>query len=341
MHTHTIAGMAVAAQIGGLLPLNQISMEFDGRVAYHDYEGVAADDNMSERERFVADLGDKPCMMLRHHGLLTVGANVSEAFYWMWYLEQSCRIQLAAQSGGVPLAIPSRGTVERTRTQFSTRPDQGLAALAGLEAEAGSRAAGLPGLSAAAHALELRGLSKRYGSFTAVDAVSLRVDRGQFLTLLGPSGSGKTTILMAIAGFVAPSAGAVLLDGARHHRAAAGAARLRHGLPGLCAVPAHDGGRERRLPAAGPRPAPRRPRREGAGALDLVQLAGLRGTPPAQLSGGQQQRVALARALVFDPALLLLDEPLSALDKKLRAELQDRAEGAAPRARPHLRQRDA
>ena len=125
MHTHTIAGMAVAAQIGGLLPLNQISMEFDGRVAYHDYEGVAADDNMSERERFVADLGDKPCMVLRHHGLLTVGHTVAEAFYWMWYLEQSCRIQLAAQSGGVPLAIPSRGTVERTRAQFSTGPTKG------------------------------------------------------------------------------------------------------------------------------------------------------------------------------------------------------------------------
>ena len=125
MHTHTIAGMAVAAQLGGLLPLNQISMEFDGRVATHDYEGVAADDNMSERERFVADLGDKPCMVLRHHGLLTVGRTVAEAFYWMWYLEQSCRIQLAAQSGGVPLAIPSRGTVERTRAQFSTGPTKG------------------------------------------------------------------------------------------------------------------------------------------------------------------------------------------------------------------------
>ena len=98
---------------------------FDGRVAIHDYEGVAADDNLSERERFVADLGDMPCMILRHHGLLTVGNTVAEAFYWMWYLEQSCRIQLAAQSGGVPLAIPSRGTVERTRAQFSLGPTKG------------------------------------------------------------------------------------------------------------------------------------------------------------------------------------------------------------------------
>lgn len=125
MHTHTLAGMAVAAQRTGLLPLNQISMEFDGRVAFHDYEGVAADDNLSERERLVRDLGDMPCMVLRHHGLLTVGRTVAEAFYWMHYLEQSCRIQLAAQGGGVPLALPSAETVRRTRAQFAGGPDKG------------------------------------------------------------------------------------------------------------------------------------------------------------------------------------------------------------------------
>ncbi|WP_135467210.1 class II aldolase/adducin family protein [Crenalkalicoccus roseus] len=118
MHTHTLAGMAVAAQEGGLLPLNQISMEFEGRVAWHDYEGIAADDNLSERERLVRDLGDRPCMVLRHHGLLTVGGSVAEAFYWMYYLEQACRIQLAAQASGAPLALPSRATVERARAQF-------------------------------------------------------------------------------------------------------------------------------------------------------------------------------------------------------------------------------
>ena len=125
MHTHTLAGMAVAAQQGALLPLNQISMEFDGRVALHDYEGVAADDNLSERERLVQDLGDKPCMILRHHGLMTVGGTVAEAFYWMYYLEQACRIQLAAQSSGAPLALPSTQTVQRTRAQFSTGPSKG------------------------------------------------------------------------------------------------------------------------------------------------------------------------------------------------------------------------
>jgi ribulose-5-phosphate 4-epimerase/fuculose-1-phosphate aldolase len=125
MHTHTLAGMAVAAQAGGILPLNQISMEFQGRVAIHDYEGIAADDNLSERERLVRDLGDKPCMILRNHGLLSVGRTVAEAFYWMWYLEQSCRIQLAAQSSGVPLSVPPPEVVERSRAQFGTGPTKG------------------------------------------------------------------------------------------------------------------------------------------------------------------------------------------------------------------------
>ncbi len=125
MHTHTLAGMAVAAQQGGLLPLNQISMEFHGRVALHDYEGIATEDNLAERERLVRDLGDKPCMILRHHGLLTVGRTVAEAFYWIYYLEQSCRIQLAAQASGVPLAIPPAAMVERAREQFGDDPSRG------------------------------------------------------------------------------------------------------------------------------------------------------------------------------------------------------------------------
>ena len=125
MHTHTLAGMAVAAQTGGLLPLNQMSIEFDGKVALHDYEGVAADDNLSERDRLVRDLGSKPCMILRHHGLLTVGPTVAAAFYWMYYLEQACRIQLAAQSSGAPLAIPPAQVVTRTAAQFGTGPTKG------------------------------------------------------------------------------------------------------------------------------------------------------------------------------------------------------------------------
>jgi ribulose-5-phosphate 4-epimerase/fuculose-1-phosphate aldolase len=125
MHTHTLAGMTIAAQQRGLVPLNQMMMEFEGRVAYHGYEGIAADDNLSERERIVRDLGDNPCLILRHHGLLTVGRSVAEAFYWMYYLEQACRIQLSAQSAGATLALPPAEVVERTRAQFSTGPGKG------------------------------------------------------------------------------------------------------------------------------------------------------------------------------------------------------------------------
>ena len=125
MHTHTLAGMTVAAQQGGLLMLNQMSMEFHGKLALHEYEGIAADDNMSERDRIAADLGDKPCLLLRNHGLLTVGHTVAEAFYWMYYLEQACRIQVAAQSTGAPLSIPSDATVARTAAQYSGGPDKG------------------------------------------------------------------------------------------------------------------------------------------------------------------------------------------------------------------------
>ena len=125
MHTHTMAGMTVAAQKDGLLPLNQMSTEFHGRIAWHDYEGVADSDNMSERERLVQDMGDRPCMILRHHGLLTVGRTVAEAFYYMYYLEQACRIQVSCQSTGAALDIPPTQVVERARAQFSTGPTKG------------------------------------------------------------------------------------------------------------------------------------------------------------------------------------------------------------------------
>ncbi|MBB2162066.1 class II aldolase/adducin family protein [Gluconacetobacter sacchari] len=125
MHTHTLAGMTVAAQQNGLLPLNQINVEFHNRVGFHPYEGIAADDNLSERERLVRDLGDNIALILQNHGLLTVGISVAQAFYRTYYLEQACRIQVSAQSTGAPLHLPSEDKLLRTRAQFEGDPDQG------------------------------------------------------------------------------------------------------------------------------------------------------------------------------------------------------------------------
>jgi putative spermidine/putrescine transport system ATP-binding protein len=171
-------------------------------------------------------------------------------------------------------------------------------------------------------ALAVRRLSKRYGAHAAVDDVSLTVERGEFLTLLGPSGSGKTTILMAIAGFVAPSGGEILLDGDPIGHLPPERRNFGMVFQGYALFPHLTVARNVAFPLEVRRlPRGEIERRVGE-ALDLVQLGHLRDRLPRQLSGGQQQRVALARALVFTPHLLLLDEPLSALDKKLRAELQ-------------------
>ncbi|MET3053973.1 class II aldolase/adducin family protein [Pseudomonas alkylphenolica] len=116
LHTHTKAGCAVAALKCGLLPVNQISMEFYNKVAYHDYEGVALD--MDEQQRLVHDLGDKPVLMLRNHGLLTVGDSVSQAFLRMYYLEKACEIQLAAQAAG-EIVLPSDAVCAHTERQFN------------------------------------------------------------------------------------------------------------------------------------------------------------------------------------------------------------------------------
>ena len=117
LHTHTKAGCAVAAQKDGLLPVNQMSMEFYGKVAYHDYEGIALD--MDEQARLVKDLGGKPVMVLRNHGLLTVGKDPQQAFLRMYYLEKACEIQLTAQAGGQALVLPPKEVCEHAERQFN------------------------------------------------------------------------------------------------------------------------------------------------------------------------------------------------------------------------------
>ncbi len=168
----------------------------------------------------------------------------------------------------------------------------------------------------------VEGLTKRFGSVTALDNVSFAVQPGEFLALLGPSGSGKSTILMSIAGFEQPDAGTIAIGGRviNHlppHRRNIGLVFQRYALfPHLTvaenlAYPLH----RRGVPGV-------EIARRVEEALALVRLEGLGARGVDALSGGQQQRVALARAVIFRPTLLLMDEPLSALDRKLRQHMQ-------------------
>jgi spermidine/putrescine ABC transporter ATP-binding subunit len=172
------------------------------------------------------------------------------------------------------------------------------------------------------HALSLRHLTKRYGEHVAIEDVTLDVAPGEFLSLLGPSGSGKTSILMAIAGFVVPDAGDILLDGVRINELPPEKRNFGVVFQGYALFP-HMTVRANIGYPLSVRGVPRAKIAERvARVLDLVQLGQFADRFPRQLSGGQQQRVALGRALIFEPAVVLLDEPLSALDKKLRAELE-------------------
>lgn len=115
-HTHTRAGMAISAQKDGLLPLNQTALRFYNRLSYHPYEGVALDH--SERERLIGHMGTNKAMILRNHGLLSVGETIPEAFNVLAYLEKSCQAQIDALSGGVELELPSEEVCEHTAQQF-------------------------------------------------------------------------------------------------------------------------------------------------------------------------------------------------------------------------------
>ncbi len=170
--------------------------------------------------------------------------------------------------------------------------------------------------------VEFRAVTKRFGSLTAVDGVSLRVQQGEFLSLLGPSGCGKTTSLRMIAGFEQPDEGEILIAGVD----AVGTPPYRRNVntvfqqyalfPHMSVLDNVAYGLKQRKVGKADRYTKARQ------VLELVRLTGREKHRPAMLSGGQQQRVALARALVMDPRVLLLDEPLGALDLKLRKEMQ-------------------
>ena len=181
---------------------------------------------------------------------------------------------------------------------------------------------GAPGPGAGQAAVRLVAMHKSFGSVAAVAGVDLEIAEGEFFTMLGPSGSGKTTLLRLIAGFERPDSGTVELGGADVTRQPPYARNVNTVFQDYALFPhmsvlqnveyglkVHRVGKQDR-------------RQRVARALDMVQLGGLGGRKPAQLSGGQRQRVALARAIVNEPQVLLLDEPLGALDAKLRKALQ-------------------
>jgi spermidine/putrescine transport system ATP-binding protein len=170
--------------------------------------------------------------------------------------------------------------------------------------------------------VRLRALTKRYDQTLAVDAIDATINAGEFFSLLGPSGCGKTTTLRMIAGFVRPTAGEILLDGVDVALVPPHRRNVHTVFQNYALFPHLDvfdnvafGLRRQKVPKSDVR-------RRVEESLELVELGGYASRRPQQLSGGQQQRVALARALVLRPAVLLLDEPLGALDAKIRKQLR-------------------
>lgn len=176
--------------------------------------------------------------------------------------------------------------------------------------------------SAAPAMVELQGVSKRYGEVEALQRVDLSIAKGEFVTLLGPSGSGKSTLLNLIAGMITPSSGRVVIDG----RDATALPTNQRGLgmvfQNYALMPHMTVFENIAFPLQVRRIPKTEIRRKVTEVLELIQLGHVANRRPRELSGGQQQRISLARCIVYNPALILMDEPLGALDKKLREQMQ-------------------
>lgn len=171
--------------------------------------------------------------------------------------------------------------------------------------------------------IKASGISKHFGKFVALDDISLTIGRGEFLTLLGPSGSGKTTFLMVLAGFEAPTSGTIELDGSMVTEVAVEKRGFGMVFQGYALFPHMTVAQNIAFPLKVQRRHSTEIRRRVDEMIEMVGLQGHAHKKPAAMSGGQQQRIALARALACEPPVLLLDEPFSALDKNLRAQMQD------------------
>jgi len=170
--------------------------------------------------------------------------------------------------------------------------------------------------------LEIKNVTRRFGDFTAVDCVSLAIEAGEFFTLLGPSGCGKTTLLRLIAGFDLPDGGSILLNGGDLADRPPEARPVRTVFQSYALFPHMTVDGNIAFPLKMADTAAAQIPAKVAAALEDVRLTGFGKRYPHELSGGQKQRVAVARALVTHPAVLLLDEPLAALDAKLREDMQ-------------------
>jgi putative spermidine/putrescine transport system ATP-binding protein len=170
--------------------------------------------------------------------------------------------------------------------------------------------------------IALENISKHFGKVVAVDDISLNIKSGEYMTFLGPSGSGKTTTLMMIAGFLIPSAGDIQVDGRSITTVPPYKRNIGMVFQNYALFPHMSIFENIAFPLQMRRTPKDKIKKKVNWALDLVQLRGFENRRPSQLSGGQQQRIAVARALVFEPPVLLLDEPLGALDAKLREGMQ-------------------